>query len=464
MKISVDKRIRFGYGAAFFLLLMAFSFSVYTTDQLLFHIRWVGKTNIILHNLEFLLPQVKEMDALFQVPMTSDTIKATYGEPYFHTIDSLCNLLEEETERDYIAQARLLQIRKHIDEIQNEIIPKIESSSSHPISKQNKDMAYGRRILNMVEWRITDMHTSEKALLAIRSNSLNNSSGSMETVNFIILFIALILAGYSWIVFNKQNAIRKGLDKQTIEYAQEMERKLRELTAAYKELDQLRSLKKFTTTGRIARMIAHEVRNPLTNINLSCSQLKEEMNGDENANRFLEIIMRNSGRINQLVNELLNATKVQELNFQTTSVNTLLDEALNMAYDRIELEHILLVKDYDRNICDVKVDADKIKIAFLNIIVNGVEAMEAGGTLTIKTSARNNKCIIEISDNGNGIDKDSLEKIFDPYFTSKTRGNGLGLTNTENIILAHNGSIEAESEIGKGTTFTIALKFENHKN
>lgn len=459
MKISVDKRIRFGYGAAFFLLLIAFLFSVYTTDQLLFHIRWVSKTNTVLHNLEFLLPQVKEMDALFQTPMTSDTIKATFDEPYFHTIDSLCDLLDRETEKDYIAQVRLLQIRKHIDEMQNEVIPQIESGRNHTI-KQDEALAHGRNILSRIEWRITDMHTSEKALLAIRSKSLNNTSGSMEIVNFIILIIALVLAGYSWIVFNKQNAIRKNLDKQTIEYAQEMERKLRELTSAYKELDQLRSLKKFTTTGRIARMIAHEVRNPLTNINLSCNQLKEETHGDEHADKFLEIIMRNSDRINQLVSELLNATKIQELNFNKASVNTLLDEALNMAHDRIELEHILLVKDYDRSIWDVKVDTDKIKMAFLNIIINGVEAMEAGGTLTIKTFSRNNKCMIEISDNGNGIDKDSLDKIFDPYFTSKTKGNGLGLTNTENIILAHNGSIEVESEIGKGTTFTIALKFE----
>jgi signal transduction histidine kinase len=444
------------------LLLVAFSFSVYTTDQLLFHIRWVGRTNAVLHNLEFLLPQVKEMDALFQNRMTADTIKSTYNKQYFHTIDSLGELLEQETRSDYIAQVRLLQIRKHLDEIQHEVIPKIESSSGN-ISKQNEDMTHGRAILNRVEWRITDMHTSEKALLAIRSQNLHNSSGSMETVNFIILIIALILAGYAWIIFNKQNAIRTKLDNEAVEYAQELERKLRELTAAYKELDQLRSLKKYTTTGRIARMIAHEVRNPLTNINLSCSQLKEGTYRDENADKFLEIIMRNSGRINQLVNNLLNATKIQELNFNIVSVNTLLDEALNMAHDRIELEHILLVKDYDRSICDVKVDADKIKIAFLNIIVNGVEAMEAGGTLTIKTSIRDDKCIIEISDNGKGIDKDSLDKIFDPYFTNKKNGNGLGLTNTENIILTHNGTIAVESEMGKGTTFTIALNFEKHK-
>lgn len=461
MKISIDKRIRFGYGTAFFLLLIAFSFSVHTTDQLLFHIRWVGRTNSVLHHLEFLIPQVKEMDDLFQTRMSPDTIKATFDKQYFHTIDSLCDLLNRETHDDYIAQMQLLQLRKHIDEMQHEVIPTMESSSDHT-STQDEDIAHGRDILNRIQWRITDMHTSEKALLAIRSQNLRNSSGSMETVNFIILIIALILAGYSWIVFNKQNTIRKSLDRQTIEYAQEMERKLRELTAAYKELDQLRSLKKYTTTGRIAHMIAHEVRNPLTNINLSCSQLKEGTCRDENADRFLEIIMRNSGRINQLVNNLLNATKIQELNFNIVSVNTLLDEALNMAHDRIELEHILLVKDYDHSIRDVKVDADKIKIAFLNIIVNGVEAMESGGTLTVKTSSRNNKCIIEISDDGNGIDKDSLDKIFDPYFTRKANGTGLGLTNTENIILTHNGSIEVESEIGEGTTFMIALKFENH--
>jgi signal transduction histidine kinase len=86
--------------------------------------------------------------------------------------------------------------------------------------------------------------------------------------------------------------------------------------------------------------------------------------------------------------------------------------------------------------------------------------MEPGkGILTIRTKEENNKCMVEIADNGSGMDKESLSRLFEPYFTSKPKGNGLGLTNTQNIILNHKGTIQAESEKGKGTTFIIALNF-----
>ncbi|WP_374951667.1 ATP-binding protein, partial [Mucilaginibacter sp.] len=103
---------------------------------------------------------------------------------------------------------------------------------------------------------------------------------------------------------------------------------------------------------------------------------------------------------------------------------------------------------------------EKIKIAFLNIIVNAIEAMEPGkGVLTIITKGENDRCVIELADNGSGMDRESLGRLFEPYFTSKPKGNGLGLTNTQNIILNHKGTIQADSEKGKGTTFTIALNF-----
>jgi len=96
----------------------------------------------------------------------------------------------------------------------------------------------------------------------------------------------------------------------------------------------------------------------------------------------------------------------------------------------------------------------------LNIIVNAIEAMEPGsGILQLKTFSRDDRCVISITDNGMGLDEESLSKVFEPYFTSKTRGTGLGLTNTQNIILNHNGHISLESKKGMGTTFTIQLDF-----
>jgi signal transduction histidine kinase len=103
---------------------------------------------------------------------------------------------------------------------------------------------------------------------------------------------------------------------------------------------------------------------------------------------------------------------------------------------------------------------ERIKIAFLNIIVNAIEAMEPGkGVLRLSTQSREDKCVILISDNGPGIALESQSRIFEPYFTNKPKGTGLGLTNTQNIILNHNGHISFESKNGEGTTFTIQLNF-----
>ena len=221
-----------------------------------------------------------------------------------------------------------------------------------------------------------------------------------------------------------------------------------------------RSNGKFAAAGRIARTIAHEVRNPLTNINLEAEQLKEEVGpNDENATHLFEMINRNSSRINQLISDLLNSTKFSELTVTKISVNDLLDETLKEANDRISLNHINVIKKYTSGNCDVSVDKDRIKIALLNIIINAVEAMgnREGSALTLETKAEHNKCRIIINDNGPGLDKEALTRLFEPYFTSKPKGNGLGLTITQNIILNHKGEISVESTKGEGVNFTITL-------
>jgi len=220
----------------------------------------------------------------------------------------------------------------------------------------------------------------------------------------------------------------------------------------------LRSIEKFAATGRIARTIAHEVRNPLTNISLAAEQLREITNQGEEADQLLEMISRNVNRINQLVSDLLSSTKFEQLEFTSVNINDLVDEALDLARDRIELNHIKVEKDYDKNQCRIWVDKEKIKLSFLNIIVNAIEAMEKDkGVLTIKTIREGNKCMVEFSDNGTGIDEETIQKLFDPYFTSKTNGNGLGLTNTQNIILNHKGNINVRSKLGKGSSFVVTL-------
>ena len=122
--------------------------------------------------------------------------------------------------------------------------------------------------------------------------------------------------------------------------------------------------------------------------------------------------------------------------------------------------YIKIYKDYDSGICNILGDKEKIKIVFLNLIVNAIEAMDQKGKLVLGTRSDNKKCIVTIEDNGKGMDKDQMSRLFEPYFSTKKDGNGLGLANAQNIILSHQGSISAESEKGVGTCFSLSFKME----
>ena len=239
---------------------------------------------------------------------------------------------------------------------------------------------------------------------------------------------------------------------------------IKDLTAMKAKEEEELNLKKFSSTGRIARLLAHEVKNPLTTIVLSADQLQMELPEEvkKESGDLIEVIQRNCNRINQLVTQLLESTRFSELDVASHSINELLDEALEQVNDRIEIKGFEIIKDYQNEICNIDVDSEKVKIALINLLVNAVEAMpDEGGKLVVKTYIKGKQCRVEIRDNGVGIPKENLERLFEPFFTSKPTGSGLGLTNTQNIILSHGGSIRVKSEEGMGTTFLISFNLSS---
>lgn len=214
---------------------------------------------------------------------------------------------------------------------------------------------------------------------------------------------------------------------------------------------------KLAVTGRIARTLAHEVRNPLTNINLSVEQLEEDIK-DKEYHTYFEIIKRNSKRINDLVTQLMENAKPTELKSTRVSVNSILNKTLALATDHAALKNIKIETEFLGGDAVLEVDDSKLVMAFLNIIVNAIDSVEEKkGVIKITSNCKDKKCLIQIHDNGCGIESSNLSKIFEPYFTSKPNGIGLGLATTHNIILTHNGTIDVESQVGKGTKFTINL-------
>lgn len=232
-----------------------------------------------------------------------------------------------------------------------------------------------------------------------------------------------------------------------------------DITDKKREELEKRQQEKFVISGRIARVIAHEVRNPLTNIILAVGQFRgEESTNLEDTSLYLDIIERNCTRINQLVTELLQSTRMMELHLLEHDLNNLIESALSLAMDRLKLNGIKLVEDFTTQPAVITADVEKMNIALLNILINAIEAMTPGkGVLTIHTSVEGKTATIRITDNGMGIPEENKARLFDPFFTSKTKGTGLGLTSTQNIIINHKGHIQVESILGEGTTFIITL-------
>ncbi|MEQ9443296.1 MAG: ATP-binding protein [Cyclobacteriaceae bacterium] len=215
-------------------------------------------------------------------------------------------------------------------------------------------------------------------------------------------------------------------------------------------------LEKMMMTANIARSIAHEVRNPLTNITLSLEQFASEISDRDDLEVYLDIIRRNTKRINELITAMLNSSKPSQLSLKIGSLNEVLDKTLALAADRIKLREVRIDLQYNSSLTKLPLDQDKLAMAFLNIINNAIEAVEKGsGKITLKTSEDEEHEYLAIMDNGHGIEPSEIDKLFDAFHTGKRGGMGLGLTSTQNIINSHKASISVESKVKEGTCFKI---------
>jgi PAS domain S-box-containing protein len=214
---------------------------------------------------------------------------------------------------------------------------------------------------------------------------------------------------------------------------------------------------KLAMVGRLVHTLAHEVRNPLNNITLSLEQMVEDVH-DEGTLSYLNIIDRNSKRINQLIKELLNTSQPVEAQLKPELLTNIIDEVMAAAIDRLTLKKIALNIAYPEKKVKILADRSKLTIALLNIVINAIEAMEENkGVLSVRVRVQDEHAVVQIEDNGCGISKENLTKLFEPYFTQKRNGVGLGLAFTLNILQGHSANVEANSELGVFTIFTITF-------
>jgi signal transduction histidine kinase len=222
--------------------------------------------------------------------------------------------------------------------------------------------------------------------------------------------------------------------------------------------DEIELSRRMSASGRVTRGVAHEVKNPINAIVLHLQLLRNKLQQvDPDTNRHVDIIDSEIHRLDRVVQILVDFTRPRDLHVEEADLRAVLDEVVLLAAPDAEQHGVTLARELPASPMPVKVDADFIKQAILNVVLNGVQAMPNGGILTIAAHTDEDSVITEVRDQGMGIPAALQDKIFELYFTTKKSGSGIGLAQTYQIMQWHYGSVDFESVEGKGTTFRLCL-------
>ncbi len=217
---------------------------------------------------------------------------------------------------------------------------------------------------------------------------------------------------------------------------------------------------KLAAVGQLSAGIAHEVRNPLSSIKMSLQILEKRMNPEGNDLKRFRIAQREVEHLENLVNDVLIYAKPMAPKKEMADLQRILERSLSLCEQYIKEKQIQVKTNYDTEFPLLAIDAAMVEQALINLYRNAVDAMEVGGTLSISArllSREHREALIEIRDDGSGIAEEDMVHLFNPFFTKKQYGTGLGLTQVKKIIELHEGTIDVISEKGKGTEVTITL-------
>ncbi len=237
----------------------------------------------------------------------------------------------------------------------------------------------------------------------------------------------------------------------------------RDISEQHQLTDKLVQADKLVLLGQLSAGVAHEIRNPLAAVTLNLQVLKRNLNPDNPLYNYVDTALQGAERITRIVEVTLNFSKAAPLDIKTIDLNALITISLDLAITSFKRKDIKVDLKLDDNLPKVSADEKQIQQVLINLLTNAADAIQNEGKVKIKTyieeSDNNNSkyTVVEVADNGIGISPEDLPKIFNPFFTRKHDGTGLGLPITQRILHQHNGKIEVESTLGKGTTFYVKL-------
>lgn len=225
--------------------------------------------------------------------------------------------------------------------------------------------------------------------------------------------------------------------------------------------DRVRRQERLATVGSLAAGIAHEIRNPLASLSGSIEMLKKEPGLSGDSRRLMDIVLREAERLNTIITEFLEYARPKSPSLESVSLSNLVGETVTLLKNSREYRpDIVITTEIGQDIV-IQGDAQRLRQVFWNLLLNSCQAAQKGGNITISASVEQaderDMVIVTVSDSGAGISAEHLSRIFDPFFTTKSEGTGLGLAIVHRIIDDHGGTIDVQSERGKGTVVKITL-------
>jgi two-component system NtrC family sensor kinase len=256
--------------------------------------------------------------------------------------------------------------------------------------------------------------------------------------------------------------LNRTLEEKVADRTAQLEEKNQWLLVAQHELDRAERL---VGIGMLASGVAHEINNPLAIIRVNAELLEMSKRLNESDQSEVDTIIQQVGRVERIVSNLLTFARTKKKVIRLFHIEALLDDILDQIGHQIPLDTYHIQRNYLTSRDNIEGDEDQLRQVFTNLIINGLQAMETGGALTVSTVIdQEASCSVTIGDSGSGISTDVRGKLFTPFFTTKPRGTGLGLAVSCGIVTDHGGDIRVESEAGRGAAFTVVLPLQQTKS
>jgi signal transduction histidine kinase len=378
---------------------------------------------------------------------------------------------------EIIASTNPMKVGEEVGHVRKERIIKAELGD--PVSKDGKvynvilPVVAGNEHYGYIHLKINVEDFSE----ILASNSIKRIVATSMVFGLGIILAVFLSWMYTKPIYNVVNAARSvAAGDLTPELTTDRKDEIGELTKAFNYMvqklreeraleEKLREAEHLSGIAQLGKSIAHEIRNPLNFISLSIDHLKTKYipNQVEDKEKFESLIMsikHEIQRLNKLAGDFLDYGKSLRLTLQDVDIEGLIDEVISLVSAKAEKDSIK-ISFQKGGLPKLSADPELIKTCIFNIVINAFQAMPENGNLTLTTKVSDGNAYIVIEDTGIGVSKENLPKLFDPFFSTKSTGLGLGLAMTKRVIEEHGGRADFQSTEGKGSTMTISLPIKN---